>query len=268
MVSVGCGEMVFVPHGDHLLGRILNAASHLCSPAEEEEKINALWGQPRHSYIRLDPKLEVETIALDDIESMEAFLNSQLRESLRKDEVLQERLAICAWRLIASAFFCHVEPDGIVYGSDGRVEDVNVLLCCRLGLDAPRVMHRWPETYFLLSYGTTERRVDVKQFPHQFKLGSKSSVRDIKIDAVNGKRVAPISGFPSTLVALLSSSCISTPRTAMLGSVKLATRPQKIDSTIWKPEPYTVKLKLIAKLILRLQWLKVLHVTSVFNQVF
>ncbi|OQN95148.1 hypothetical protein B0A48_18864, partial [Cryoendolithus antarcticus] len=62
VVSIGCGDMNLVSIGtDNMIARVVRMLLYKTYPAKEEE-IRVLWGSASDSYVRLDPKLDIDAI--------------------------------------------------------------------------------------------------------------------------------------------------------------------------------------------------------------
>ena len=78
---------------------------------------------PLLNYARLDPMLGIESIGLDDIESM-LSLQTRIGSLIREDELFNRTADTCAWKLIASTFFAEAHRK--------KGDSLSLQMCCRL----------------------------------------------------------------------------------------------------------------------------------------
>jgi len=194
LVSVGCGDMRMISMGDNVVARLFKTLMYKTYPAKEEE-VRALWGDYSDSYIRLDPKLDIDDISLDDVKSMLSLL-SRVRCIINDDQTLQDSISKCAWQLLANTFFCHA----IQTSSHSDRLATSLTLCCRLGEDASKILEKWPDARLLIDGSTSF--ADVSNLPCTVQLDSNPMTAAIDIELVSGKKRASISGFPRKLGSL------------------------------------------------------------------
>lgn len=212
LVSIGCGDMRMVSMGDSVIGRLIETVMYKTYPAKEEE-IRALWGDYSESYTRLDPKLDIDDIRLDDVKLMISLL-SKVRTIIREDHVLQQKISVCAWKLLANTFFCRMPGDVWESETCGR----SLLLCCRLGDDIQMILQRWPKLGLLVNGSTYH--TNLTKFPCAIEIGDVSLTTKIDVELVYGTRKASINGFPMALESLLYRRSIAIPSTMGLGKRK------------------------------------------------
>jgi hypothetical protein len=200
LVSVGCGDMRMMSMGDNVVGRLFKTLMYKTYPAKEEE-IRALWGDYSKSYVRLDPKLDIDDISLDDVKSMLSLLD-RVRSIIEEDQTLQENISTCAWQLLANTFFCHMVQ------SSCRSDEFagSLTLCCRLGQDTGKILEKWPDVRLIINATTF---ADLSNLPCTVQLNDTPMIAEIDIKLVSGKKQASISGFPRKLGSL---PCTSTPK--------------------------------------------------------
>ena len=204
-VSVGCGDMRMMSMGDNVITRLLKTVMYKTYPAKEEE-VRALWGDYSDSYVRLDPKLDIEDISLDDVKSMLSLL-SRVRSIIREDEVLQDNISKCAWQLLANTLFCVVSQD---FSSGGEEQDVSLTICCRLGKDVEKVAENRPHARLTINMSTSV--VDLSSLPCTVKLDKVAPSTMIDVQLIEGKRRASVNGFPRELRSLSRQSPTRTPQ--------------------------------------------------------
>lgn len=214
LVSVGCGDMTFVPHGKTILARLRNAFEYRLSPAKEEE-LRALWEYEHKNYCRLDPKLGFEAIGLDNIQSMLGLLD-KVKQLLANDDLLKANLAATAWKLVASSFFCDFDsPTHCRKGSQ-----IELSIFSRLGTDVARIWSRWSNSSFVVYERATGRMGegtaddgpttrtqrlwtdDIPVLPVKFSLPRSAADSHLDVRFVANQSSASISGFPTTLSRL------------------------------------------------------------------
>jgi hypothetical protein len=203
LVSVGCGDMRMMSMGDNVVARLFKTLMYKTYPAKEEE-VRALWGDYSDSYIRLDPKLDIDDISLDDVKSMLSLL-SRVRCIIKDDQTLQGNISKCAWQLLANTFFCHDVQSSCHFNGLAR----SVTLCCRLGGDASKILEKWPDARLLVNGLTSP--ADVSNLPCTVQLDDNSMTAEIKIELVSGTKRASISGFPRKLGSLPCTRPFSEP---------------------------------------------------------
>jgi hypothetical protein len=209
LVSVGCGDMRMMSMGDNVVGRLFKTLMYKTYPAKEEE-IRALWGDYSDSYIRLDPKLDIDDISLDDVKSMLSLL-SRVRSIIKDDRTLQDNISKCAWQLLANTFFCHMVQSSCHSDEFAR----SLTLCCRLGEDAGKILEKWPDVQLLIDGSTSS--AELSNLPCTVQLNHNPMIAEINIELVSGDKRASISGFPRTLGSL---PCTGTPRKPKVCNVK------------------------------------------------
>ena len=194
-VSVGCGDMRMMCMSDNVVTRLFKTVMYKTYPAKEEE-VRALWGDCSDSYIRLDPKLDIEDISLDDVKSMLSLL-SRVRTIIREDKVLQDDISRCAWKLLANTFFCLVSQEFLPEGGE---QDVSLTICCRLGKDIRKVAENRPRACLTINSSTCV--VDLSKLPCTVRLEKVTPSTMIDVQLVEGKRKASVNGFPRELRTL------------------------------------------------------------------
>lgn len=194
LVSVGCGDMRMISMGDNVVARLFKTLMYKTYPAKEEE-VRALWGDYSDSYIRLDPKLDIDDISLDDVKSMLSLL-SRVRCIINDDRTLQDSISKCAWQLLGNTFFCHA----VQTSSNSNGLATSLTLCCRLGEDAIKILEKWPDAQLLVDGSASS--ADVSKLPYTVQLDNKPMNAEIDIELVSGTKRASISGFPRKLGSL------------------------------------------------------------------
>jgi len=189
--------------GDNVVARLFKTLMYKTYPAKEEE-VRALWGDYSDSYIRLDPKLDIDDISLDDVKSMLSLL-SRVRCIIKEDQALQDNISKCAWQLLANTFFCHTVQSS--YHSDELAGSLT--LCCRLGRDVGKILEKWPDIRLFVDSSKSSAVAHISELPCVVQLENNPMTADINIELVSGTKRASISGFPRKLGSL---PCIGAPR--------------------------------------------------------
>ncbi|KAM0714688.1 hypothetical protein Q7P37_009705 [Cladosporium fusiforme] len=141
LVSVGCGDLQTKASGSTSFSRLWNAFAHKLSPAKEED-IRALWGTNSRNYERLDPKLDIPDVPLDDLDTMLDRLPA-IKASIMESEALKAQVRRTAWSLVAATFYA----DDLLTDDLGTHRRIHLTLKCRLGTEAGRVWRKWPGVY-------------------------------------------------------------------------------------------------------------------------
>lgn len=197
LLSIGCGDAIFVPQDKNGLARVWNAFSYKLSPAKEEE-VRELWGNDASNYFRLDPKLDFNMIELDDIELMLSMMPA-VKASMAQDKQFQKAVQISAWHLIAASFFCDIKTYKLPHKSANRAK---LGIYNRLGKDVCRMWERYPDLQFIVDGNIIPREVGKLPLDIAVDLSDKNRILNIQIES-NGQR-ASISGFPKSLTTLLN----------------------------------------------------------------
>jgi hypothetical protein len=188
VVSVGCGDLRIEPGGSSSLSRLWGTFAHKLRPAKEEE-IRALWGADSRNYERLDPKLDMAEIPLDNLQMMLDAL-PQIRTSLSQSEILQEGLRRTAWKLVATTFHAALID---IEGTGARTR-VQLQIKCRLDEKVCRIWRRWPDAYFTVNGKPIRQNKQDAQFSIQTSFIPVGHHLDVRFNACG--RSASISGFP------------------------------------------------------------------------
>ena len=189
VVSVGCGQMKLVTSGDHWARHLWSMFDQLSSGANQGAQ-RASTG-PLPNYARLDPMLGIESIGLDDIESM-LSLQTRIGSLIREDELFNRTADTCAWKLIASTFFAEAHRK--------KGDSLSLQMCCRLNeTERDRIRTEYADCYFSINQGSI--MLPIAHFPCSFEIPPEYSKLDITLNTKN--RSASISGFPTTTKAIL-----------------------------------------------------------------
>ena len=191
VVSVGCGQMKLVSSGDHWAKHLWSIFDHLSSGANQGAQRVTTDALP--NYARLDPMLGIESIGLDDIDSM-LSLQTRIGTLIRGDESFNHIIATCAWKLIASSFFGEARRKN----KDSIIVDV----CGRLSAsEHAKIRQKHPDCYFSINHGSSI--LPVAHFPCSFEILLECSKLDITLNTKCHS--ASISGFPTTIEKILHS---------------------------------------------------------------
>ena len=196
-VSVGCGETLLPSHSSSLFGRACSYLMWKTCPASEEE-VRTLWDQDLHNYFRLDPKVEGKSIPLDDIDAMLASL-PQLEMCISKDHEFGEHVQACAWRLIASNWYCGLASP---CRHDGEQSDhVKIEIRSRNEKNSRLVNQNYPDAYFHVHPSSNVLPLTSDASTFSISLGDEKS--EVNIELVHRGRRSPISGLPMTVGHLM-----------------------------------------------------------------
>ena len=196
-VSVGCGQMLLPNHKPTLFGRIRRYCEWK-SKASSEEETRTLYDRDRQNHFRLDPELGIDTVALDDIDTMLA-LRSQLEQSMSRDIEFCKQLKLCAWQLTASNWYCQIAPD---CGSQAKkCNSLMIEICSRNDEVSGLILKNRSDTCFFVQH--TRSMIQLASPRLVFSVPLHDESLELKVELVNGKREAPISGMPMTLSRFL-----------------------------------------------------------------
>ena len=155
-----------------------------------------------NNHFRLDPKLEIEKIPLDDIDSMLA-LSSQLKRCIMDDHDFREQIRQCAWRLIASNWYCHLAP------ASKRSDDVKRLVVVEIRSrnekNSRLIADSCPNTYF--SIQPNQYLLPLASDHRVFTLAVDDENTMVNIELIDSQRRSPISGLLMTCGRLIGLLC-------------------------------------------------------------
>jgi hypothetical protein len=200
VISVGCGDLRVEPGGSSSLSRLWDAFAHKLRPAKEEE-IRALWGADRRNYERLDPKLDMPEIPLDNLQAMLDAM-PQIRTSLSQSEVLQEEIRCAARKLVATTFYAAK----IDVGSVGSRTQIRLEIKCRLNEEVWRVWRKWPDAHLTVDGKPLRQNKQDAQFSIRTSCIPVGHHLDVRFNAYG--RSESISGFPIPVVVVHGSHTV------------------------------------------------------------
>lgn len=192
VISVGCGDLRVAPGGSSSLSRLWDTFAHKLRPAKEEE-IRALWGADRRNYERLDPKLDMPEIPLDNLQAMLDAM-PQIRTSLSQSDVLQEVIRRTAWKLVATTFYAAK----IDVERAGAGTQVQLRISCRLDEEVWRIWRKWPDAHLTVDGKPLRQNKKDARFSIQTSCIPVGHYLDVRFNAYG--RSESISGFPIPVV--------------------------------------------------------------------
>lgn len=192
VISVGCGDLRVAPGGSSSLSRLWDTFAHKLRPAKEEE-IRALWGADRRNYERLDPKLDMPEIPLDNLQAMLDAM-PQIRTSLSQSDVLQEVIRRTAWKLVATTFYAAK----IDVERAGARTQVQLRISCRLDEEVWRIWRKWPDAHLTVDGKPLRQNKKDARFSIQTSCIPVGHYLDVRFNAYG--RSESISGFPIPVV--------------------------------------------------------------------
>jgi hypothetical protein len=192
VISVGCGDLRVAPGGSSSLSRLWDTFAHKLRPAKEEE-IRALWGADKRNYERLDPKLDMPEIPLDNLQAMLDAL-PQIRTSLSQSKVLQEEIRRTAWKLVATTFYA-VKID---VGRAAARTRIQLQINCRLDEEVWRIWRKWPDAHLTVDGKPLRQNKQDARLSIQTSCIPVGHHLDIRLNAYG--RSESISGFPIPVV--------------------------------------------------------------------
>lgn len=211
VISVGCGDLSVAPGGSSSLSRLWDAFAHKLRPAKEEE-IRALWGADRRNYERLDPKLDMPEIALDNLQAMLDAM-PHIRDLLSQSKVLQEAIRRTAWKLVATTFYA-IKID--IERAGGRTQ-IKLRISCRLKEETWRIWRKWPDAHLTIDGRPLRQDKQDGRFSVQTSCVPVGHNVDVRLNAYG--RSASISGFPMPVVVTPEHRAVSS-RSHVLGKRK------------------------------------------------
>lgn len=195
LISVGCGDMQVSCGGRSSFARLWSAFSHKLSPAKEEE-IRALWGADvRRRYERVDPRLDLPDIPLDNLQMMLDALPAA-RASMSGCDVFRQQIQRVSWMLIASSFYAQL----VKVKKCGARKVVSLSLASRLEQDVARVWQKWPDAFFRA--GNKELHFARIGEDHCLQISCVTAKHDLDVTFNCQGRTSSISGFPLVLSSL------------------------------------------------------------------
>jgi len=200
VVSVGCGDLRVAPGGSSSLSRLWETFAQKLRPAKEEE-IRALWGADRRNYERLDPKLDMPEIPLDNLQLM---LDSipQIRTSLSQSETLQEKIRSTAWKLVATTFYAAKIDSVRVRGQ----LQMSLQIDCRLGEEVWRIWRKWPDAHLSIDGKPLRQNKKDAKFSIWTLCVPVGHHVDVRLNAYG--RSESISGFPIPVIPTAGSHTV------------------------------------------------------------
>jgi hypothetical protein len=200
VISVGCGDLRVAPGGSSSLSRLWETFAQKLRPAKEEE-IRALWGADRRNYERLDPKLDMPEIPLDNLQLMLDTI-PQIRASLSQSEALQEKIRSTAWKLVATTFYAAKIDTVRVRGQLQMSLHIN----CRLGEEVWRIWRKWPDAHLSIDGKPIRRKRQDAPFSVRTSCVPVGHHLDVRLNAYG--RSESISGFPIPVILIAGSNTV------------------------------------------------------------
>jgi hypothetical protein len=201
VVSVGCGRLSTAPL-THLsvFRRYVKVFGETLNAGRQHDITAMLWNGDKRSVVRLNPRLNMDEVSLDEQSSMSA-LESSVQAILDSEsgppKPFSVKCEMAARRLIASLFYFELGYKFKKAGKQGKVLQVGVIKTRLSDQELEAFRESYPE--MLLRVKDLEVEISAET---EIEILHPILTESFKIELVNASWVQQISGSPFTIAGL------------------------------------------------------------------
>jgi hypothetical protein len=201
VVSVGCGRLSTAPL-THLsvFRRYIKVFEETLNAGRQHDITSMLWNEDKRSVVRLNPRLNMDEVSLDEQSSMSA-LESSVQAVLHSDSGSAKPFSVkcetAARRLIASLFYFELGYKFKKAGEQGKVLEVGVIKTRLKDQELEAFRKSYPE--MLLRVKDLEVEISAST---EIEILHAIITESFKIELVHPSWAEQISGSPFTIAGL------------------------------------------------------------------
>jgi hypothetical protein len=201
VVSVGCGRLSTAPL-THLsvFRRYIKVFEETLNAGRQHDITSMLWNEDKRSVVRLNPRLNMDEVSLDEQSSMSA-LESSVQAVLHSDSGSAKPFSVkcetAARRLIASLFYFELGYKFKKAGEQGKVLEVGVIKTRLNDQELEAFRKSYPE--MLLRVKDLEVEISAST---EIEILHAIITESFKIELVHPSWAEQISGSPFTIAGL------------------------------------------------------------------